>query len=609
MYDGKHTGVEMNNGFIDAYVQGKYFLQNPPIEREDFIKYCQKLGLMTEIVLPNQRRDVPTPALCEFGDDASDSVFRFSIHDDISDIRPELDAYIRQRSLTSPLFDDTRPKAVAEQYYSTFQFIYIDKAANDIYISDEDIRHLLKLTITTQNMYMPHFRSSGKHLQFHNEDKHYWDRRSSFILVEYLQKEHLDISDVLRWYQKLPELAKPLLGISKLNDNWIELWKNIAWGKKESLEGDVRRGIEYLQWALFLKAMLQDYKKGEVLDIDEVHNLVPEQILDYEPDKMDQRSMLLRANRNYIFTDPETGVNYYHDRYRRLNYLANSFGLEYQPKVILFVEGYIETKALPLIFERCGGLPGSFGIEIKSLDGVDNLKSTRDDIVRLQQLLKDLNRQINQKIASKDQDRELLAFMKRFERIDIITSNWEAFINFNLEKWQAIPFFLADNEGQLQKVLNTARVLNYQGLNVDVPIEWQYLWGVANNNSPLVGDSFELANFNNDEICTVFKELYDDSVQIDEVQKLRDAHLGLGNLIDGLNQQDSSIKRIKLDVVVTLTKNMIKFYEDNQEVQPDRPVFEVIKRVRRIAALNHAPTNMISEVENRKAITEQINGK
>jgi hypothetical protein len=599
----------MSKSFMEAYAQGKYFLQNPPIERDNFIKYCQKLGLMTESVLPKQSRDVPTPALCEFGDDASDSVFRSSIHDDIFDIRPELESYIQHQSLTSPLFDGTHPKTVTEQYYSTFQFIYVDKAVNNIDISDEDIRRLLKLTIVTQNMYMPHFRSSGKHLQFHGEDKGYWNRRSAFSLDMYLEKEQLDISIVLRWYKKLPELAKALLGIPRSDDNWIELWKSISWGKKDSLEGNVRRGIEYLQWALFLKAMLQDYQKGEVLDIDEVHNLVPEQILDYEPNKMDQRAMLLRASRNYFFTDPETGVNYYHDRYRRLNYLANSFGLEYQPKVILFVEGHIETKALPLIFERCGGMPGSFGIEIKSLDGVDNLRSTHDDIVRLQQLLKELNRQINQKIASKDQDRELSALVKRFERIDIITSNWEAFINFNLEKWQAIPFFLADNEGQLQKVLNTARVLKYQGRNMDVPPVWQYLWGITNNNTPLVGDSFELANFTNDEICAALNELYHGSVQPDEAQKLRDAHLGLGSLIDKLNQQDSSIKRLKLDVVVALTKNMLKFYDDNPELLPDRPVFDVIKRVRRIAALNHAPTNMISEVENRKAISEQIYGK
>lgn len=601
---------DMPKNFIESYVGNQQFLQNPPQDHKDFTKYCQKLGLMKERVLPRETREIPIKSLLEFGVTANNSMFASSHPGNPFDARTELQELIEQRSLTSPLFDNAHPdKDVVDQYYSTFQFIQIDKIANNIFFDDEDIHALIKLSVTMQNVYMPYYRSGGKLMQMSGYDEHWLDRKKAFSLNQYLIDENLEISSVLRWYQKLPDLAKPLLGIPRLDSGWIELWKNIAWSKKEVLEGDVRRGIEYLQWAAMLKLALRDYKQAEVLDIDEIYNLVPEQILDYVPSEMDERATHVRAWRNYYFTDPKTGINYYHDKYRRLNYLANSFRLEYQPKVILFVEGYIEEEVLPIIFEAYSGLPGSFGIEIKSLDGVDNLKATHDDIVQLQALLKQLNTRINKKFASKDEEKEIKTLIKRFERVDIVTSNWEAFINFNLEKWQAIPFFLADNEGELRRVLNASKVLKYQGLNMDVPKEWQFLWGVTNKQSPWVGDSFEMANFSDDEICNAVKELYGDVVPLADVQTLRTERKGLGSLIDKLNKQDTTQKRIKLDVAVKLAKNMVQLYEDNEDLELDRPVFAAIDKIKRIASLNHAPTNMLGEIENRKAILEQINGK
>jgi|GEM_PF-1890690 len=600
----------MAKRFIDSYVQNKYFLQNPPKDRKDFIKHCQKLGLMKERALPRETREIPIKPLLEFGVAASNNMFASTFPGSPFDARTELKALIEQGDLTSPLFDSTHPsKHVVDQYYSSFQFIQIDKITNDIFFDEEDIESLIKLSVRMQNVYMPYFRSGGKLIQMSGMDEDWQDRRIAFSLNQYLIDEKLEISSVLRWYQKLPDLAKPLLGIPRSDSNWLELWTNIDWSKKEALEGDVRRGVEYLQWAVMLKLVLQDYKQAEVLDIDEIDNLVPEQILDYVPSEMDQRATLLRAWRNYYFTDHDTGVNYYHDKYRRLNYLANSFRLEYQPKVILFVEGPIEVKVLPIIFEAYVGLPGYFGIEIKSLDGVDNLKTTHDDIMRLKVLMKQLNSKINQKVASKDEEKELKQLIKRLERVEIITSNWEAFINFNLEKWQAIPFFLADNEGQLQRVLNTAKVLKYQGHNMDVPVEWQFLWGTTNSQTPWVGDSFEMANFSNDEISHALKELYNDSVPLDDIQNLRDTRKGLGKLIDDLNRQDPTKKRIKLDVAASLAKDMIKLHKENQNLEFNRPVFEAINRVRKIAALNHSPTNMIGEARNREAILKQIDGK
>ena len=46
----------------------------------------------------------------------------------------------------------------------------------------------------------------------------------------------------------------------------------------------------------------------------------------------------------------EKDKNYFYDRYKRLFYLSNDFKLDYQPRVMVFVEGGTEQKILPEIF-------------------------------------------------------------------------------------------------------------------------------------------------------------------------------------------------------------------------------------------------------------------
>ena len=65
----------MPKKFIESYVSKQQFLQNPPQGRKDFIKYCQKLGLMRETVLPRETREIPINSLLEFGVAANNSMF------------------------------------------------------------------------------------------------------------------------------------------------------------------------------------------------------------------------------------------------------------------------------------------------------------------------------------------------------------------------------------------------------------------------------------------------------------------------------------------------------------------------------------------------------
>ena len=58
---------------------------------------------------------------------------------------------------------------------------------------------------------------------------------------------------------------------------------------------------------------------------------------------------------------------------RHLEFVANRFGLNPQPRLSLIVEGRSEEVAVTRIFEgRLGAHPGAFGVEIVSLGGVDH---------------------------------------------------------------------------------------------------------------------------------------------------------------------------------------------------------------------------------------------
>ena len=61
------------------------------------------------------------------------------------------------------------------------------------------------------------------------------------------------------------------------------------------------------------------------------------------------------------------------DPLRALELVANDFGVNPKPRLVLFVEGKTELEALPLILERCfGTTPAVLGIEISDLGGVES---------------------------------------------------------------------------------------------------------------------------------------------------------------------------------------------------------------------------------------------
>jgi hypothetical protein len=68
------------------------------------------------------------------------------------------------------------------------------------------------------------------------------------------------------------------------------------------------------------------------------------------------------------------------DPMRVLELVANDFGVNGKPQLVLFVEGETEQAVLPVLFERLWGAPVTrYGIEILAIGGVDNAAGAKEN--------------------------------------------------------------------------------------------------------------------------------------------------------------------------------------------------------------------------------------
>jgi len=520
-------------------------------------------------------------------------------------------------------------KEVSEK--QTFKEYFNFKGKKEILEKEYKIfNQLLKFLINIQNIYYPFARSGSKTMSISGDQSKWFEMKKDFNLNNELNYLNLKIEDVARWYWILSNRSKEILGAS--GSDWAQLWKNISWDKKKKLEGNNRLGIDYLQWAVMLKRVIEEFLVREIPDIDEIINFGPGDVLKVKTNSWNCQQHSLRSIRNSRFLDIDLEdekllnsifkkivkpvvnkteleeefskfkkmgfyidwndkticfdekklnvKNFYHDKYKRLFYLSNSFKLDYQPRVIVFVEGKTEEKILPRIFKwHYGTTPDSLGIEFIDFKGVDQLLSTSKNAEKLRKLLVDIEINVKQKIKSNENKKTLNKLIKDFKKVDIVTSNWTSFLSYNLEKWQIFPFFLSDNEGNIKHFLQAETPISFMGKNYNVPQEWYYLWGVDNQNTPFTGDNFELANFSNHEITTAIKEILESAVEDEEVQKLRE-------IKKGINALGPEVKYKKIEINEKLVDNMFNNYEKDQDDSSlKRPIFKVIKKITDLAPI------------------------
>jgi len=323
--------------------------------------------------------------------------------------------------------------------------------------------------------------------------------------------------------------------------------------------------------------------------------------LEINPCDRDPKKLpMLRNYRNDNFYDENEGKDYYYNRYKRLFYLANSFELDYQPRVMLFVEGETEENVLPLFFEWYSDIsPEDMGVEIINFKGVTQLLSTSESAEKLRKLLIDLQRKERQEILSKTKNKQLNQIIKDLQEVDIVISNWTSFLSYNLEKWQIIPFFISDNEGNIKHFLDADKPIRFEGADCNVPKRWRFLWGIDNENLPFVGKDFEFANFSNEEIASALEKVIGKKVAVEEIQALRENGNGI-NKVDGVEKK-------KIEIGKELIQTLITTYQATKdEAILRRPLISAIDKVLELASLNHLPTSRKHELINKAAIKKWL---
>ena len=622
---------QKQSNFLVDFITQEMYLQNPPMTTDEFINFCKKRGIHTtkdELeFFEKEKLLIPIESKKEIKLYSSFQIYwlekikqidciKLSHNKTDFDINDcEITAKNGKVYLTSNIKlkieisdKETIPLLGGKNYKPLdHKEVLIERFKNGFYLKTkkENLKRydgfdkILQFLLSVQSVYFPYVKSGGGTIQITGDDKKWQDMRHSFKLDDVLVKLNLKIEDIAKWYKIFSDEAQKILGIKR--DDWIQLWKNIAWNKKDNLKGNIRLGIEYLQWAVMLKKIIEEYLQKEILDIDEISNITYDDLLKFEPEKMNQGGILLRATRNKRYSDKNK--NYYHDRYKRLFYMANDFGLDYQSRVIVFVEGKTEETIFPEIFERYKGYkPENSGIEFINFEGVDKLLSTAKTSEKLKNLLQELQKQEKQSILSKNKNTELNRVIRNLNNIDIVISNWTSFLSYNLTKWQIIPFFISDDEGGIKHFLNAEKPIKYYGVNYNVPDNWQYIWGIANNNNPLQGKDFEMANFNNDEIAKVLSEILSKEIQPSDVQTKRTANQGIKQI-----DQNTEKSGYKVKIAKKLIENLFDDYRKSKNKKLfDKPIFKTLDKIINLAILNHPPVDREIELKNKEYFGKEL---
>ena len=617
MKKSKQSKKSKQNNFL----QKETYLQNPPLTTDKFIEFCKKRSIqITKEELEFFKKEkifVPIESKKEINLYSSFQIYwlnilkkSFSITINLvgNDMKASppfilLDSRQGNGSFSFDSIDNFVEKLKEVAKKEPFrEYFDLDIKKKELRKNYEEFNIILKFLLSVQSVYFPHTKSGGGTIQITGDDKKWHEMKQDFKLDDVLQKLDLKVADIVRWYKFFSDEAQKILGIKQ--DDWVQLWKNIAWREKDNLEGNVRLGIEYLQWAVMLKRIIEEHLQKEILDIDEVNNIGWEDILKIDTEAKDKPRIILRHLRNKKYSDDDK--NYYYDRYKRLFYLANDFGLDYQPRVTVFVEGKTEETIFPEIFEQYkGNSPENLGIAFINFEGVDKFLSTAKTAEKLRKLLQELQKQEKQQILSKSKNTELNQIIKNLNNIDIVISNWTSFLSYNLTKWQIIPFFISDNEGGIKHFLEAEEPIKYCNNTYNVPNGWKFLWGITNNNKPFQGKDFEMANFNDDEIAKVLSEILNKQISSSDIQTQRNTGQGIKQIDKDVEKSENKVKIAK-----KLFENLLDEYKKTKDKKLfKRPIFKAIDKIANLAILNYPPVSREMELKNKKYFEKELKKK
>ena len=469
-------------------------------------------------------------------------------------------------------------------YYSPFQIwplIQILKDEKIVKYAESRFENLVNL-LTAVQIYSPYGRSNLRRINLKTEVDTFYQKLEDFDLDEVLDLINLDSDELYKAYAIVCSKLRDLLG----SDDIIQLWKNISWSKKDKCIGNTRLGIEYLQWAMMLKRCIEDYLGHETFDVDEVNGNW-EKVRDQLPS--DETGRTLRGVRNDRYMNKLNDEYEFRLNRKKLYYLANSLTLDYHPRVIIFVEGDTEEIMIPKFFEFYGYDFKDSGFEIVNIEGITKYYSGS------------------------------IEFQKSDEKIDnVIINNFRNLITFNLNLWQAIPFFIGDNENDITEKLKKGIIFDtksliqqftnhsfrkvkneiieeYGEVNDTMIKEWVHKWD----------NDFELDNFTASELQFAINEVCRTDYSLEDIQKIYDS-CDDGEKV-GISSLGKRIKRKKVAINEKAFENLVKYYKKtNDEDIFERPIFKVIERLFLIHDTNHQPVDTDHALRNREELNKSI---
>lgn len=584
----------MDSNFLRYYFEEDLYLHNTPMNMKEFINFCKKRGIKIDKnkleYLEKNKLFYPIFRVTDNYDSYSAQYvapdFRQYFHNDLLNDLNSGNIYIpKYKEFTDfkNFYDFKTHSLKTYSYYSSFQIwplIRILENEETIKYCESIFENFVNLLIAIQ-IYSPYGRSNLRRISINTELDIFYKSLEKFDLERVFEIINLEIDELYKIYAEICSKLKELLG----SNDMIQLWKNISWSKKDDCIGNTRLGVEFLQWAMMLKRCIEDYLGREIFDVDEVDGDW-EKVRDVIPSTVNDRS--LRGVRNDRFKNKLNDEYEFRLNRKKLYYLANSLTLDYHPRVIIFVEGKTEEVMIPKFFDFYGYNFKDLGFEIVNVEGITKYYSGS--------------------IEYQDSD----------EKIDkVVINNFKNLITFNLSLWQAIPFFIGDDENDIGEKLKDGvifdtktlieefdrrsyrkvekEIINEHGkINESMIEEWKHIWKC----------DFELDNFTASELQIAINDVCHTEYALEDIQEIYDScENGNKKSINSLKH----VKRKKVEINEKAFENLVNYYKETKDPEvPKRPIFQVIEKLLDIHDYNHQPANTSHAINNRKQLNSNI---
>ncbi|WP_296855033.1 TOPRIM nucleotidyl transferase/hydrolase domain-containing protein [uncultured Methanobrevibacter sp.] len=571
----------MEEEFLREYIEKEMYLQNPPLKKDNFLKLCYKydINLSRKELELYEKIGIFEPIFTikyvkhEFLNDFNYYNFSKKEKEELLRALNENRIFVPNdnKFIESGKFETNEEEYI--NYYSNFQIeliydIHIRfkyprnillkedteaienyknhsiKLLRDTYLGDTK---WLTFLLSISRLYYPRSHHDFKIFKLNSEDESWYHDRNKFSTVDFLRKYSYNYEHIRHRMNLYLDKFRDLMGIKIYDEEWFLFYEYLNRDYKLKLEKTTGLAYYFFSLALMLKFFLEDYF------------IETSQEIDY--------------NRYALFNKE--------NKYDLLFYLSNKFKMNYQPSLIIFVEGNSEVKLLNKLFKwYFGYFPEEKGIDIISFDGVTKLISTYEDANKLKELIIKIRKNTHGKNSGLNDDEydDLSQIIDNLEDLDILVSNWSSFISYNLSKWYIVPFFVSDDEGDVWNFLNSKKIIHFKDKKYDVPEKWYYIWGKSNHYLPFKGKDIELANFSDLEISNVLKELIDDNISVSDITAIRNSENGINQIQNSRFKKD--IKQKKVEILMTLADNLIKKYEKTGDSTLfQRPIFGLLDQI------------------------------